>query len=194
MANREELYTLLALYVAKLNNDNSFGTPAELLKVDEFSYDTQHDTDEIKDKGDISELIAIMTQVEGSVSNASMSWTARAIITGETVSSSSAANGTVQTMDIGAGGEGTPYVGIVAVYAVLQSQRAVIGIPKAKFEKPSFSAGQNAFVTHEMNFRSARPGSSGSAHVRPKLYEAAADLPDFTAAADWDTFFSGVFS
>ena len=194
MANREELYTLLALYVATLNNDNSYGTPAELLKVDEFSYDAQHDTDEIKDKGDISERIAILTAVEGSISNASMSWTARAIITGETVSSSSGANGTVQTMDTAGGGEGTPYVGIVAVYAVLNSQRAVIGVPKSKFEKPSFSAGQNAFVTHEMNWMSARPGSSGSAHVRPKLYEHVDDLPDFTVAANWDTYFSGVFS
>lgn len=189
----EVIYTLDSIYVATLNSDNSYGTPQEFQYAQDFSYDPQHDSDEIKSAGDIVERIEILTAIEATVNNAQLSWAARAIITGDTLQTSSGGSGQLKTMDLTAGGAGTPYVGVVAVFNVQNSHKFVAGIPKCKATKPSFSAEQNSFVAHELNFKSVRAGA-GAIHLRPRLYETVDDLPDFATAAGFDDFFSGIFS
>lgn len=188
-------FTILNLYVALLGSDNSYGTPAVFENPQSFSYTPQHDNDEIKARGANRELLSVLIGYEASLDEASLKADAVNIVTGYTESLSGTTPNQVATEDDSAGGEGKPYVGLVAVYAGTLGSRFVMGFAKGMImNDPEFEAGQNEFRTGSIDFAFATATPSVAKIRRMRKYETASDVPDFTQAAIWDTYFSGIFS
>lgn len=193
MSQDGKIYNVLAAYVATLDSDNTYGTPAAIERVGDFNDEPNYAEPTIMSAGQQTDGRAIMTHRVLTLNDSSMSYAARDIITGRTSSSSSGANGSVITRDDEMAGSGSPYIGLIVVMHVMTNQRVVFGYAKALGKEPQFQAQQNEFVAHELNFMTFKPAGS-SKHRREKGYVSVLDLPDFTDAAVWDTFFSGVHS
>lgn len=186
-------FTVQNVYVAPLNTDNTFGTPGALEYVQSFSYDPLVDEDTIKAQGGNREKLTVIIGAESTLEEASLKATAVDIITGYTSSESGTTPNRVRTVDGEGAGSGKPYVGVVIVIATTNNGRLVYGFPRSMVKgDPQFQAGQNEFRTGEFGFEHLL--TTINKYMRMKRYESASDVPDFSVAANWDTYFTGIFS
>ena len=187
------VFTLQQLWVATLAANNSYGIPAQIGYAQDFDFSPEHDEDMIKAGGANVEALKVLIGGSIKISEAAMAYAAYAIITGDSASTSGTSGNLITTMDNEAGGDGTPYVGVAAVFAATHGARFVFGAPKCMATKPSFKAAQNTFRTGELNLSVLTPKAPPAALYRPRKYENVADVPDFSLAADWDSYFAGMF-
>jgi hypothetical protein len=190
-----EVTTLQGVYIGALSTANQYPTVARFKYAQNFNYEPENDTDEIKSEGIGSELLSVNTFWTATLEEASLQADAMNIATGNT-ESISGSSGNRQAKEVAeGGGDGKPYVGVIAVFATTRGGRFVVGFPKGMLQnEPQFEAGQNEFRTGELEFKFVRAAATNRKMRKRITYEAAADVPDFTVAANWNTFFSEMFT
>jgi len=196
MANfGNEVTTLQAVYIGALTTANQYSSVAKFKYAQSFNYEAENDTDEIKAEGVGRELLSVNTFWTATIEEASLQADAINIATGssETLSGSS---GNQQAKEIASGGgDGKPYVGVIAVFATTYGSRFVVGFPKGMLQnEPQFEAGQNEFRTGELEFKFVTATSLVNKMRKRITYEASTDVPDFTSTSVWNAFFSEMFS
>lgn len=187
-----ELYNPSAVYVATLNNDNSYGTPQLVQKLETLSWNYESANDEINAYGMFTDSLALVKKATGSLNEAHLNWDALVILTGEQQTSSGSTPNQVATLDTLAGGEGLPYFGIITVFRGKNSSGAWFGFPKAQLTtKPGFEMDQDAFRRGSADFNAYAPSTLIRKIDRGKKYETLPANP--TGASDFDTYFTGMF-
>ncbi len=155
----EVLYNPYDIIVAKLNSDNTFGTPQRIDYFDKIGFSVSADQDQIMTGGMIVEKLSIATEVDGTFSMGAMNFAAASILHSD-------AAGTVyqttpnqyQYLDITTGGSGNPYFAMIAKFASTLGGAVLVGFPKAMLkQKPSFTMDQNKFRVGEAGFNAVAP-------------------------------------
>lgn len=186
------IYNPYEAWVARLNNDNTFGTPVKVEYLDRVSYEYESDTDEIMSGGTVVEAISIPTKVAGNLNNASLDTPVLEILTGTTSTSSGSAPNRIATLDFVFGGSGLPYFGLIVAYAATYDANVLIGFPKCKLDTiPSFDMEQNQFRRGEAEFSGFPASTVTRKGIRMRKYETPSQIP--TTATAWNTWFSGMF-
>lgn len=171
----EVIYNPTDLIVAKLNNDNSYGTPVRIDYFEKVAFDFEADTDEIKAGGLIVEALSIATKVTGSMDNGAMNFAAMSILQGDTPP---AVYGTTpsqyQYLDVTVGGAGNPYFGLIVQYASTLGGALLACFPKAMLsKKPGFDIDQNKFRVGSAEFGAYAPSTISRRVARLLKYETA---------------------
>lgn len=171
----EVIYNPTDLIVAKLNNDNSYGTPVRIDYFEKVAFDFEADTDEIKAGGLIVEALSIATKVTGSMDNGALNFAAMSIIQGDTPP---AVYGTTpsqyQYLDITVGGAGNPYFGLIVQYASTLGGALLACFPKVMLtKKPGFDIDQNKFRVGSAEFGAYAPSTISRRVARLLKYETA---------------------
>lgn len=189
------IYSPTSVVVAPLNADNSYGTAAVLEYVQKVSFEPTSDSDSIKAYGMEVEGLAILTSLEGTIEEASLDWTASAILTGFSNTSSGVTPNQAVTQDALGGGSGYPYFGLIVTYAATNGAAFVVGFPKCKItEMPGFEVEQNKFRTGEISFKGFVASVSTRKFMRQRKYESASNVPTFSTAGAFDTFLGTLFA
>jgi len=192
----EVLYNPTRAIVAKLNSDNTFGTPQEIDYIQKLDFDFGADTDTIKSAGLIVEKLSIATEVTGNIGMAAMNFAAMSILMGDTPPS---VYGTTpnqyQYLDITLGGSGNPYFGLVVVYAATLGGNVIVGFPKAMLDKKAgFTMDQNKFRLGEAAWGAVAPSTTLRRCARVMKNETATSTGGVTLSSAWfASFFSGYF-
>jgi len=171
----EVIYNPTDLIVAKLNNDNSYGTPVRIDYFEKVAFDFEADTDEIKAGGLIVEALSIATKVTGSLDNGAMNFAAMSIIQGDVPTSVYATTPSqYQYADITVGGAGNPYFGLIVQYASTLGGALLACFPKAMLsKKPGFDIDQNKFRVGSAEFGAYAPSTISRRVARLLKYETA---------------------
>lgn len=169
----EVIYNPTDLIVAKLNNDNSYGTPVRIDYFEKVAFDFEADTDEIKAGGLIVEALSIATKVTGSMDNGAMNFAAMSIIQGDTPTTVySTTPNQYQYADITVGGAGNPYFGLIVQYASTLGGALLACFPKAMLsKKPGFDIDQNKFRVGSAEFGAYAPSTLSRRVARLLKYE-----------------------
>lgn len=189
----EVIYNPTDLIVAKLNNDNTYGTPVRIDYFEKVAFDFEADTDEIKAGGLIVEALSIATKVTGSMDNGALNFAAMSILQGDTPP---AVYGTTpsqyQYLDVTVGGAGNPYFGLMVQYASTLGGAVIVGFPKSMLsKKPGFDIDQNKFRVGSAEFGAYAPSTISRRVARVLKYETA---PTMTlSSAYMQGFFNGMF-
>jgi hypothetical protein len=183
-------FTVQKAFVAEYNDStNAFTNPAEIEYATEFSFTPLMDEDEIKAQGANREKLAVVIGAESTLGEASMKAAAYNIAMGYTEATSGASGNRIRTTDMSGAGRGKPYVGLIVVVMATIGQ-VVYGFPKSKLKSDQeFEAGINEFRTGELEFEHLCLPTSNH-YMRRKKIEADGDVPDFTDAGAWTTFFT----
>lgn len=185
------IYNITDMYVAALTG-STYGTPARVEYVQSFSFEFESDEDTIKAYGLNVETLSIPIGGTGTIAEASLSWGAMAVMTGNSESSSGSTPNGVKQIDMLAGGAGLPYFGVIASYAAVEGN-ALIGFPKCKLVSlPAFTVEQNQFRASDMGIKMVAPSAVIRKLMRLKKNETAATVP--TSSGDFGTFFTGMFA
>lgn len=188
----EVVYNITDLRIARLNADNSFGTPVLVDYAQKMSWQYEGDEDIIKAYGLIVEKLSITTHGTGSFQQASLDFPAAVILTGDTSSSSGSAPNQIETMDVSVGGSGLPYFGFVMSVAATNGARFFTGAPKCMLDKPpGFNIDQNKFRIGEAGFTMLAPSTTARKLVRYRRIQGTGTFP--TSSADFAAFFTGFF-
>lgn len=183
-------FTVQRAFVASYNDaTNAYTSPAEIEYATEFSYSPLMDEDEIKALGANREKLAVVIGAESTLGEASMKMAAYLVAMGYTEAESGASGNRWRVTDRTGAGRGKPYVGLIVIVMATIGQVA-IGFPKSKLKADQeFEAGINEFRTGELEFEHLCLPVSNH-YMRSKKIEADGDLPDFSQASAWTTFFS----
>ena len=189
----EVLYNPVDYIVAKLNNDNSYGTPQRIDYFEKVTFDFEADTDEIKSAGMIVEALSIATKVTGSSDNGALNFAAMSIIQTDTPTS---VYGTTpnqyQYADIQVGGAGNPYFGQIVQFASTLGGGALVGFPKSMLDKkPGFDIDQNKFRVGSAEWSAFAPSVISRRVCRILKYETAPTM--VLTSAYIQGFFNGMF-
>jgi len=190
----EVIYNPIDLIVAKLNNDNTFGTPVRIDYFEKVAFDFEADTDEIKSAGLIVEALSIATKVTGNMDNGALNYAAMTIIQNDTPPS---VYGTTpnqyQYVDWTVGGAGNPYFGMMVLYATTLGGAFIAGFPKSMLnKKPGFDIDQNKFRVGSAEFSAFAPSTISRRVARGmKMETAPTSLP--LTSAYMQGFFNGMF-
>ena len=191
----EIITNIIGVYVAVLNSDNSFTAPALVDYVQSVSQSLETDEDTLKAYGVNLEALNIIIGGESTVEEAALNSAAKAIVMGETNSESGLAGNFISKAITTGGGAGTPYFGFVVVFAATNGGAVARGFPKSKLKSvPEWDVEQNTFRTGELEMTHLAANQVSKKVVKQERYEDATDVPDFTAAADWGTFMTELFS
>jgi hypothetical protein len=113
------------------------------------------------------------------------------IITGETATESGASGNRRKRRVLRGGGPGLPYFGMVQVFNGTNGSFLVAGFAKCMAEtKPAFKAEQNKFRVGEMKIKALGIAASDNFIVVVDKYENIEDLPDFSDAAEFESYMS----
>lgn len=190
----EVVYNPIDLIVAKLNNDNTYGTPQRIDYFEKVSFDFEADTDEIKSGGLIVEALSIATKVTGTMDNGALNFASMSIIQGDTPPAvyGSTPN-QYQYVDWTVGGAGNPYFGLMVLFATTLGGAFIAGFPKAMLDKkPGFDIDQNKFRVGSADFSAFAPSTLSRRVARGmKMETAPANLP--LTSAYMQGFFAGMF-
>src|SRR5512145_1000907 len=189
MGYGDTIYNPTAAYLATLNADGTYGTPALFDKLGKLSFQYESDTDQIKSGGMILETITIPTKVKGDMDQASLDYAAWSIYTGfgHTEFGVTPARYDITTPKLG--GEGLPYFGLIVAYAALFGANLLVGFPKCKLDNlPSFSVDQNKFNVGSAQWSAMAPSVFTRMAGIYKKHETAAAIP--TSAAAFKAFFT----
>lgn len=192
-AYSEVVYNPTDLIVAKLNNDNTYGTPVRIDYFEKVTFDFEADTDEIKSGGLIVEALSIATKVTGSLDNGALNFAAMSIIQGDTPTTSYGVTpNQYQYADITVGGSGNPYFGLIVLYASTLGGNLLAGFPKAMLsKKPAFEVDQNKFRVGSAEFGAYAPSVISRRVARLLKYETATTLQ--LTSAYVQGIFNGMF-
>lgn len=184
----EVTFTAQNAYVAKLNSSNAYVTPKEIQYFQDFDYDPQTDNDTLKAQGANRELLTVTIGGESELEEASLSLAAINLMTGDTEVESGTSGNRRRTTDSQGAGRGFPYIGqLIVAKATIGS--AVFGFAKGMLRNyPGGSMAQNTFRTGTLNFDWVVLPSTNK-WMRMRKYESDSDIPDFSDASAWDTFF-----
>lgn len=189
----EVIYNPYDVIVAKLNNDNTYGTPARVDYFEKVDFDFEADEDEIKSAGLVVEMLSIATKATGNLSNGALNFAAMGIIQGDTPTTiyGSPPN-QYQYSDITVGGAGNPYFGMMVMYAATLGGALIAGFPKAMLsKKPGFTVDQNKFRVGEASWKAAAPSTISRRVGRLLKYETAPTMQ--LTSAYMQGFFNGMF-
>lgn len=187
----EVIYNISAMYVAALQADDTFGTPAHIDYGQELVWEFEADTDELSGYGLTVELLAVIRKAMTTLKQGSFSSDARTILTGISQNTSGSTPNQVTTMDVTAGGRGLPYFGIVFQGESVLGN-VIGGAPKCMLETfPKLGVSENKFTIHEAKLNAIAPSTTIRKPFRLKRYETAGTIP--SDASGFDTFFSGMF-
>jgi len=189
----EVIYNPIDLIVAKLNNDNTYGTPVRIDYFEKVAFDFEADTDEIKSGGLIVEALSIATKVTGSSENGALNFAAMSIIQGDTPTSVyQTTPSQYQYADIQVGGAGNPYFGQIVQYASTLGGGALVGFPKSMLsKKPGFDIDQNKFRVGSAEWSAFAPSTISRRVCRILKYETAPTMQ--LTSAYIQGFFNGMF-
>jgi hypothetical protein len=195
MSLAEILQNVIAVYVAPLNADNTYGTPKRIPYIEEFGFEFEHDEDEIKAAGVNVEAGKWVIGATAEATEAKLDWATYPVMAGIAAPAITGVTpNRVERIELAGGGGGTPYHALIAVYAATLNRVAAVGFCKAKATVPGFDQAQNEFRRGTINWTMVAGSDVARLIFAAEMYETASDLPDFaTTAADWDTFFDGYF-
>lgn len=189
----EVIYNPIDLIVAKLNTDNSYGTPVRVDYFEKVAFDFEADEDEIKSGGLIVEKLSIATKVTGTMDNGALNFAAMSILQGDAPTTVySTTPNQYQYTDITVGGAGNPYFGLLVQYASTLGGSLIAGFPKSMLtKKPGFDIDQNKFRVGSAEFNALAPSVISRRVARLLKYETA---PSFVLTSAYvQGFFSGMF-
>lgn len=189
----EVLYNPYDVLVAKLNSDNTFGTPQRIDYFDKIGFSIPADEDQIMSGGQIVEILSIAKECEGTLFMGAMNFAAASILHNDAAGTVySTTPNQYQYLDITTGGSGNPYFALMAVFATTLGGAVIIGFMKAMLkQKPSFEMDQNKFRVGEAGFRAVAASQTIRRAARVLKYETApATLA--VSAANFTGFFSGM--
>ena len=185
----EVVYNITDAWVARLNLDNTYGTPVRVDYIGKVSFEYESDTDEIKSGGQIVETLTVPTKATGEITQASLDFAGMAVLLGTVNGSYSTTPNQYGVQDIPVGGEGLPYCGLIVAYASVYGGNMLAGFPKFRLDTvPGFDADQNKFRIGSANFTAIAPSVNARKVVRYKKYETAAAVPQ--SAANFLAFFT----
>ncbi len=185
------IYNITAMYVAALQADNTYGTPALVEYGQEFPIDYEADNDDLSGYGMTVELLSVIRKGTATFKNGSFNIASKTIITGTSESTSGTTPNQIGTTDFQAGGAGLPYFGLVVAGASTLGN-IVAGYPKCKLETiPKFNIMENKFVIGEAKIGMIAPSTTIRKFQRIKRYETITAPP--SDASGFDTFFTGMF-
>lgn len=189
----EVIYNPMDLIVAKLNNDNTYSTPARVDYFEKVSFDFEVDEDEIMSAGLVVEMLSIAKKVTGTLDTGALNFDAMGILQGDTPTSVYGASpNQYQYMDITVGGAGNPYFGLMVMYAATLGGAVIAGFPKAMLtKKPAFDVDQNKFRVGSADFKGAAPSTISRRVARLLKYETAPTMQ--LTSAYMQGFFNGMF-
>jgi hypothetical protein len=191
----EILQNITALYAAPLEADNGYGSPVRIPYIEEFGFEFEHDEDEIKAAGVNVESGKWVIGATGEATEAKLDWASYPTLAGIAAPAITGVTpNRVERIELAGGGGGTPYHGLIAVYAATLGRVAAVGFCKAKATVPGFDQAQNEFRRGTINWTMVAGNDVSRLIFAAEMYETAGDLPDFTLAASWDTFFTDFFS
>jgi hypothetical protein len=183
-----ELYNITGMYVAALQNDNTYGDPVAVDLLMKADWDVEADTDELKSAGMIVSTLAIPTKATGTLSQGALDFAAMVVLCGFANGSYGVDPTDYNVMDVLLGGAGLPFWGGIVRYEGTLGSNALIGFPKAKLQKvPGFTVNQNKFRIGEAAFDAVAPSTTHRGNVRMKKYRTATAIP--TTAAAFLNFF-----
>ena len=172
------IYNITDCWVAKLNNDNTYGTPVQIDNIDKVSFDYESDTDTLKSRGMVVEAISIPTMATGEITNGSLDFASMSVLLGYTAGNYSTTPNQYAVMDILLGDEGLPYVGLIVAYASTLGANMFVGFPKFKLDTvPGFDVEQNKFRIGSSKFKAFSPSQTRRAAARYKRNETKAAIP-----------------
>lgn len=189
----EVIYNPFDVIVAKLNNDNTYGTPQRVDYFEKVSFDWEADTDEIKSAGLIVESLSVATKATGTLDTGALNFACMSIIQGDTPTT---VYGTTpsqyQYVDIEVGGAGNPYFGMMVLYASTLGGALIAGFPKAMLsKKPAFEVDQNKFRVGSADFNAFAPSTVIRRAARLLKYETRPSL--VLTSGYMQGFFNGMF-
>lgn len=178
------VYNPFLCYVAGFDTvDNEYGTPVILDYFGDFSFEYEHDSDEIISGGLAVEKLSILKQITGAINNAALAWPALVAMTGISPESTDGTTpNQTSTLFIEAGGQGLGYFGAIVACASLNGAEVLIGLPKMMLDThQGFTMAQNQFRKPEVNFTAIAPSQTLRRTVRLTKYETAGTFPSSQA-------------
>jgi hypothetical protein len=191
----EVITNIIGVYVAVLNSDNSFASPTLVDYVQSVSQSLETDEDTLKAYGVNLEALNVIIGGESTIEEAALNTLAKAIVMGETSAELGVDPNLYATVDTLGGGAGTPYFGLVVVFAATEGGAVARGFPKCKLKNtPDWEVEQNSFRTGELEMMHLAANQTSKKIVKQRRYQNATDVPDFGSATIWDTFLGDLFT
>jgi len=190
------IFSGIKAYVAVYNPVlKIFDVPALLEYMQDVTVEAIHDTDMIKAQGANREALSVMIGAKITVKEASMRDDAVNVISGETATQSGASGDRTKTRIRSGGGEGTPYFGIIIIFAATNSGRYVYGGAKCMCQnKPKLEVTQNTFRTGEFVMDVLAIDGDIDNIDKSKKYEDSSSVPDFSVQANFQTYFDEILN
>ncbi len=157
----EVVFSLVQMRLASYNIvTDTFGTAVELPEAQTLEFSFETDTDAIKAGGYLQHLLAVTTHATLKLSSAGVPFEALAILSGASNNSSGTPPNRTRRLNVGAGGSGLPYFGVVGKLVGEQGDDLHVGLPVCKLDGvPSWKAEQNKFVIASAEGRAIKRAS-----------------------------------
>lgn len=176
----EVIYNCTDIYIARLLNDNTYGTPTRLEHIGEFSFEFEHDQDELMSAGLIVDTLSIAKKVTGEMTQGALDLAAMVIMCDLQTGEYGATPNRYAVTDFQLGGGGMPYVGLLAAYEATLAGNVFVGFPKFKLQAiPGFKQSQNKFRIGNAKWDAIAPSTTRRTAMRMKKNETKAQLSDF---------------
>jgi hypothetical protein len=171
----EVFYNPSDVIVAKLNSDNTFGTPQRVDYFNKISFEIPSDNDEIMTGGMIVEKLSIAKEVDGTFEMGAMNYAAASILYGDApVAVYGSTPNQYQYLDLTTGGAGNPYFAMIVRVESTNGGAALLGFMKCILkQKPGFTMDQNKFRIGPAGFNAVAPSQVIRRACRVVKYETA---------------------
>jgi len=154
----------------------TYDTPISLDADQQFTVEPESDTDVMKDSGQTSRLLSVLTGAKVTIGAGGMDFDEIVIMEGGTLTSSTDGGDTIQIVTTPSGGAGFPYFGAIGEAASDSGNVIVVGVRAIKLDnalKKEFSGTENKFLVNE---------TSGMAVAINNIVDVVKDFPN---AASW---------
>lgn len=146
-------YSVRAASVAAFNRaTETYGTPVAATNIQSATFDPEHDTDSVKERGRRTRMLSVLIGGTLSLSFAGFDWASLAIMTGATSTPSGSGTAAIRDNKLTSGGAGLPYFGLILAMPADEDTEIHLMIPWVKLEKmPPMNPEQNQFSLPEVD-------------------------------------------